>query len=262
MNTEHGLGPCPSELGLERLRVGELGAPEVATVTAHVERCAACTKRLAVLVEAPPPFALDAVWQEARAAATRAQARRPSFLQGFGRLLLLGLTAAAVIAAVAVELRPTPPGDLTKGGDPWRLTVIAKQGEDGAAIVVSGAKLVPGDRLRFQVTTSWDRGYVAIFSLDGAGAVSALVPFTGETVEVRGGERSLLAGAVELDETLGPERIELLGCRRPLPVTELTAALREALTRAGGDLRKVGALGPPASACHRETFWIETVRKP
>ena len=98
---------------------------------------------------------------------------------------------------------------------------------------------------------------MAILSLDSAGVVSSLAPAEGQAIEVQAGQRGLLDGAVELDEAMGPERIELVGCRRAFSVAELAAAARESLARQNGDPSKVGVLAP---GCHQETFWIEKVR--
>jgi hypothetical protein len=120
--------------------------------------------------------------------------------------------------------------------------------------VSSGVRLAEGDRLRFEVSTAWARGFAAIVSLDSVGAVTALAPADGEALEVRGGQRRLLSGAVELDSSTGSERIDLVGCPRPFAIADLLMAARAELTRQGGDLRKLGVLQP---GCQGETFWIE-----
>lgn len=252
MNTEQDVGRCPSEFSLERLRLGESDDSDAGRATAHhVGRCAACTSRMAEIAIAPPPLALDAVWRDVREQHARGPNRFRLFAFGFAGV-------AAISAAVILLLVGTVPStDLVKGG-PWALTVIAKpRGQQEPTRLVSGARLSPGDRLRFEVSTTWPLGYAAIISLDSAGVVSVLVPRAGQAIEVRAGRRILIDGAVELDKTLGHERIELLGCPRPLPVATLAAAAREALLRQGGDLRRVAAIAPD---CHQETFWIEKVK--
>jgi hypothetical protein len=239
---------CPSEFGLERLRLGELTDTQASTdMLTHVAQCVTCTGRLAELGEPPPPLALDEVW----AAAGGGRRRRA---WGWAAV---GLAAAAALVLLLRPARRTD-HDLIKGG-PWSLLVLVR-GEGGrVAAVPSGARLSPGDQLRFEVLTTWARGYVALISLDSANAVTPLYPpGGGASPEIRGGRRVLLDGAVELDQTLGSERIELLGCRQPVAMATLIASARAALTRAGGDLQKVGELAP---GCHRETFWIVKVKR-
>ena len=254
---------CPSEFGLERWLTGELDGSDAAQSTAlHVGACVACATRVATL-SAPPPrsFSLDAVWQAARGPA--AEAPGPTSRPGvrarvtWGRRMTFALTAtAAVVAAIILLVRPSPPPplDLVKGG-PWGLAVVVKpQGRAEVTRILSGAHLSPGDRLRFEVSTTWSVGYAAIISIDSAGAISALFPVEGQAIEVRGGRSVLLDGAVELDRTPGSERIELLGCPRPVAVAKVAAAAREALARAGGELRQVGEIVP---GCAQRAFWIE-----
>lgn len=260
---------CPSDFGLERLRSGELGGSQAGRDTAaHVANCVSCTARMATFAAAPPAFPLDAVWRTAHGPAAsglpareEARARLPDDQRRSRFALPFSLTftaAAAIVAAAVMILRPAPPRDVNilKGG-PWSLTVIAKpRGQSEVARIVSGARLAGGDRLRFEVSTTLAHGHLAIISLDSAGVISPLVPSRadGTTVEVPGGRHVLLDGAVELDLTAGPERIELVGCPRALSMAEVATDAREALARAGGDLRK---LGPIAPGCHQETFWIE-----
>jgi hypothetical protein len=228
------LARCPSELTLERLRQGELPGLESARLEPHVRDCLAC-RRLLEELQAPPP-----------ALAAAPPRRRFSLPMAAG----LGALAAA---GLMLWLRPAR-DTITKGA-PWNLTVVAR-GRDGRVTRLDpGAPLSPGDRLRFEVFTSWPEGHVTLISVDGAGAISRLVP--GESaIAVRGGQRTLLDGAVELDATLGPERILLVGCRRPLAVAEVVAAVRGALVRAGGDPRRMGGLD---LSCAEETFWINKV---
>lgn len=247
------LDACPSEFRLERHRLGEsAGTTEARLVAAHVARCPSCTDRLVDLGLPPPEFPLDAIWEAVRGGGVgkRPARRRP-------RTQAAAVAAFAVVALVALAIvrgPSRPSADLSKGGA-WSLTVIAKlRGGDEVAPVLSGVRLVEGDRLRFEVSTAWPRGFAAIVSLDSAGAVSALAPTDGEAIEVRGGQRRLLAGAVELDSSRGSERIELVGCPRPFAIADLLMAARAELTRQAGDLRKLGPLQP---GCLGETFWIE-----
>ncbi|MEP6653585.1 MAG: hypothetical protein ABJA82_09520 [Myxococcales bacterium] len=258
MSTPNDTGPCPSDFGLERWRLGELAAAgdDGRVHAAHVERCATCADRLRELAASPPLFPLDAVWRAARGERGVASTSRAGGWRRLGPRWLAGMLAgAAAVAATAVMLaRSVPSTDLVKGG-PFALTVIAqRKGKVGGERIPSGTRLSPGDRLRFEVSTTRSSAYIAVVSLDSAGVVSPLAPFTGETVEIHAGRPALLDGAVALDQATGPERVELLGCVHPAPVTSLIEAARGALKRAGGDLRKLERIAP---GCDSETFWIE-----
>jgi hypothetical protein len=262
MNQAREEGACPSEFALERLLLGEAAESEAGRATAdHVDHCASCTDRLAVFSADPPPFPLDAVWRAAREATGRERrlpgarpARRTYWTWLIRGFAVVGTATIALVAAGRLIPRVQPPADQVKGG-PWGLTVIArKHGREEVTRLASGSRLSPGDRLRFEVSTNWTRGYAGVIGLDAHGVVSILAPADGPTVEVRGSQRLLLDGAVELDESIGSERIDLIGCRQQMPVAALADAARVALQRQGGDLRKVGQI---AAGCHQETFWFE-----
>lgn len=257
------LGRCPSEFTLERLRVRELdGSHAGNALAAHVALCASCASRLSELSMPPPAFPLDQVWHAARGGprSPATYTRLRHWRQILGRRLALPFVGATMMTAAAVALfwpSAIVTQDLAKGG-PWGFTVLVKRQDQQQVVrMASGAHLSPGDRLRFEVSTSWPVGYAAIVSLDSAGVVSMLAPAAGRAVEIRRGPPVLLKDAVELDQTMGPERIDLVGCPQPIAVATLAAAARQALARQEGNLRQVGAF---ASGCHQETVWIEKRR--
>jgi hypothetical protein len=233
--TSPGAPRCPSELTLERLRQGELTGDLV--LRAHTAGCPLCQRTLEALAAPPPPMAFP-----------RPRAR-------FFALPALGVMAVAAAALVLV-LRPREE-TISKGAG-WQLSVIALAGDGKVRRVEAGARLRPGDRLRFEVFTRGPRAEVALVSLDAAGTVSSLVPAAGDTVPVPAGRRTLLDGAVELDDTLGAERILLVACPRARPVAEVAAAARQALARARGDAHQVNDLG---LGCEQTSLWIEKVKR-
>jgi hypothetical protein len=240
---------CPSELTLLRLHHGELAGAASANFRAHLATCGACTQRLRDSSGAPPPLDLEAVWRRARGPSWRWLMARLSWQGPVG--LVVG---AATVMLLAFAARPGP-STITKGG-PFTLALVARSGDGRVERIDPGAPLRAGDRLRFEVSTTWPHAQVALVSLDGRGAVTPLVPARGELAQVAGGRRVLLDGAVELDDAVGPERILLVGCPHALSVATVAEAARAALTRAGGDPRRVGDLG---LGCHETTFWINKV---
>jgi hypothetical protein len=251
---------CPSEFTLERWRFGELAAsPEEAPLIAHIEACPGCRQRHAELAAAElPSGSSEPIWSRALAAgkvdglSPKKLWRSPS-----QRWVAPALAGVALAAAVFVAIRRPEPDTLTKGGD-WQIGVIAKTREGSLLRIDPGAPLVPGDRLRFEVFTNWPKADIALVMLDSAGNVSQLAPTGARSLSISGGRRVVLDDAVELDGTLGPERIVLVACARPLQVLEAVASARLALATAHGDPRRVDTLG---TGCHEETFWITKVNR-
>lgn len=117
--------------------------------------------------------------------------------------------------------------------------------------------MLPGDALRFGVKTL-QPGFVAIVSIDGAGAVSTYYPQANELAPIAAGKVQLLDGSIELDETLGAERLLALVCRRPLRTTDVRDAVAAALAQVQGDAKKLD----PARVqpdCAATSFWLEKV---
>lgn len=251
--------PCPSEFALERWRFGELAATsEEAPLIAHIEACPACRRRHAELAEAePPPFDSEAIW--ARALARGAVGPTPRTGWNLTTLRWLGpaLASAALATMLVVVLRRPVPDTLAKGRA-WQLGVIAKTRDGSPRRLDPGAPLAPGDRLRFEVLTNWPKADIALVMLDSAGKVSPLAPAEGRSLSIPGGRRVLLEEAVELDGSLGAERIVLVACNRSLQVAEVVASAQRALTAAHGDPRQVSGLG---TGCYEETFWITKVSR-
>jgi hypothetical protein len=235
---------CPSDFTLQRLRANELPR----TGAGHLDQCPSCQRRLALMAAPPPPLDLPAVLRAASAA-------RPSWRPGFVRRWLLAAAAGAAVAAILVVL-PGRPANQTKG-TAFTLSVIARTGDGSIRRIEPGARLRPGDQLRFEVSTLWPRAGVALVSMDGQGRVSALAPAHGIMTTVEGGRRVLLEEAVELDDTPGPERIWLVACEQPMAIASVMEAARAALLRAGGDPGRVQGVG---TGCHEESVWIERVR--
>lgn len=246
MTDAHG---CPSEFGLERLRLAELAEPDAEVLTAHVQGCAACSRRLADLAAAPAPFDLDGVWRAARLDSAPTAAG-PSWIRRLAARWLLPLAGTAAVATAVLvlgsALRRSGPADLVKGsGDIWNLGVIVKRrGQPTVQRAASGVRLSAGDQLRFEVTTKSVSGYAAVIGADSRGTVTPLAPANGDAILVRGGRPVVLDGAIELDDAPGTERLHLFGCARPIAVAELVRAVRQAST----------------ADCHHETMWIEKVK--
>ena len=164
-----------------------------------------------------------------------------------------GVTAAAVFAWLAPR---RVPDTLTKGSAA-QLRVIAKRRNGPVMRIEPGARLSPGDRLRFEVFTRLPEASIALIMLDSAGAVTRLAPREGPSVSIVGQRPVLLDEAVELDGALGGERIVLVSCSHAVDVNEVVAKARRALADAGGDPHRVDRLG---TGCDEEAFSITKVK--
>ena len=247
---------CPSEFTLERLRFGELaGSPEESLVVAHLDGCVECRGRERSLAEAPSPT-LDgaAIW--ALGSARRRGTRELSWHLPRLRWAAVALVGAAAAASVAFLLPRQSPDILTKGSAA-KLGIIAKRRDGSTMRLESGARLSPGDRLRFEVSTTLPRASIALVLVDGAGAVTRLAPGEGQSLSIASGKRVLLAEAVELDGTLGVERIVLVACGHAVDADEVVARARRALDDAGGNPLQVDPLG---TGCDEETFSMTKVK--
>jgi hypothetical protein len=237
MNTIARNHHCPSELTLERLRQGEIeGAP----LEAHVRSCLACRRLVEELAAPPPPLALA-----------------PRRRRWWAQTALAGAAVGALVTVTVLVLLEPPHAStfLCKGG-PWSLQVFARRPDGQVGRLDPGASVSPGDRLRFQVSSCWEPGEVAILDVEARGEISPVVPPSGATIPVAAGRTTLLDGAVELDGSLGRERLLLLACRRAVALSDLLAAARQALARAGGDPLRMGRVD---RGCAEETLWINKV---
>ncbi len=210
-----GRAECPSDLLLDRLAAGELPAAQAAQLQAHTGTCPACAAHM-------KEARFDALPVDAAAllARIRRGMDRPSLWQ---RLLGSWALRAPVLAVAGACLvlvligRPTPhpgpiaedPGTRAKGG---AILHVHRMLSAGSEEVLSGARLAPGDRLRFVVDLPRP-GYVAILGVEEGGGLYAAWPTDGTTPQARpAGSGQALPGAVALDETPGTETLYLVHC--------------------------------------------------
>jgi hypothetical protein len=229
---------CLSDFALDRLKTGDLEQPaDRARMSLHLADCEPCRARLAeIAAVVAPAFDFSGV--------------KPEKPRRSWRLHAWWLTPLAA-AAIVLLLPWRSPGVRGKGGG-WQLGVVAQYPNGRVSGVSPGAALSPGDQLRFEVGAPTE-AFVSVISLDATGAVTPFVPATGTAIAVRAGQRRLLDGAVRLDDSLGPERLMLLACPRPVPIASVVAAGRAALDKAQGRLAEVTELD---LACAQTSFWI------
>jgi hypothetical protein len=210
---------CCSDLDLDRLALGELSAERAAEVNKHLAESPSCAARSAEFMGVhllerplPPPRA-----------ATNVPARLRHITQGV-------LFAAALAAAMLFVVRPSDDVVTMKGdGDAFEVFVSRPSGD---GVLGEGARVAPGDRLRFVVHTTAPQT-VAVLSIDGAGTVSVYSP-----PRPLAPGRAELPGAIELDNVRGREVLMAFTCDHAVDAGSLVAAVKAGTTPAGCDVMR------------------------
>jgi hypothetical protein len=155
----------------------------------------------------------------ARLSAAPAKPRRWAWLFAPG----VAFAAAAVVLAV-IATRDPGDGEPELGIKGEVALVLHLAPPAGPARRLSdGDPARPGDRLRFEVRAP-AAGYVAVVGIDRRGS-TVYYPFGGTAPVAYDPAEPLLSGAVELDETLGVERVTVLYSRAPFALDAALSAL-------------------------------------
>ncbi len=200
---------CLSDYRLDALRLGALATDARAAAETHLRECTRCGARLAELEADAATFATPKV---------RARA-------------WMGVVATLALAAcVVLWVRRAPPVEVAegvrlKGGAHVELFVehhgrVRRAGLDET--------VEPGDKLQF-AAVSREPAYVAVVSIDGAGAHNVYYAGAQQVEPASQGEATPLPVSIVLDGVLGPERIWAFVCRTP----QREGDLRERLARDG-----------------------------
>jgi len=144
----------------------------------------------------------------------------------------LGLTAAALadaaaVAAVRAHARGRPRLAMAESKGDIDLLVFARKGGRIEMLDRFNRGVRPGDDVRFVLTgTPEGHGFVLVASVDAAGKPNVYFPYDGErSAPLPGPGRWEVPGSIELDETLGPERVFVFFSPRPLDAGDVRAAL-------------------------------------
>ncbi|MHB8874524.1 MAG: hypothetical protein ACYC8T_12620 [Myxococcaceae bacterium] len=210
---------CPPAVEVERHSAGESIDPSWRT---HIEGCANCTSYARELTEAASVF-LKARPAELflRQVERRAQThpKRPVLswvLSGVGALALASLAlvvAPKLLASDEVRF---------KGGDVE--VYFKREGMAEAARVLEGARLEPGDTLRFRYR-GLQSAHLAVIEQDRSGAVTVFAPFGG-THSVRLDSGQFSADAVTLDATTGPAKLFIIHGSKGFELAPLVDAVK------------------------------------
>jgi hypothetical protein len=235
---------CVSDLRFDSWYAGELGPAEARAIEAHLNSCADCRQRHGELRAQAEDF-LARYPQDVRMANGSRIVPSDGRPRRVWRRAVIAMSGGLAAAAGFVWLALLP----AKGGSSWwTLTGRAQPTErrDEAAgvtrvkggarlgfVVKRGSRILeghdglvvhPNDRLRFSITCSEPR-HVAILSRDATGLVSEYFPGDGRSRAFGVSRDVLLDSSVELDDTLGMERIIAVFCAEAFDVAPLAAML-------------------------------------
>jgi hypothetical protein len=226
---------APTDLDLERFRLGEGSEKERAFLKEWLDRDEALQARLAELEEDAQRFAetrnlgaiaastLDRAARPATNAWTTRLFRRPTRQQAASFAVLAGSVAVGLFFLLPLVSRTLESPDVRlKGSSAPRLSVQVLRGAQQWTYQ-EGLEVAPGDRLRF----GWpggQSGFAYLFGADGTGTVVQYAPRAGETATYAEPhkDRHWLPGAVRLDDAPGPERYVVFLCPNALDPEQLT----------------------------------------
>jgi hypothetical protein len=245
------LSPHLSDLALDQLLTGDVDAN--ATTQPHLASCASCAARR---------DQLDAAAQRFRRAAPIeplvARTQKRLVAKSWRRRLAVAVPTTLAAAALLLVVRAPTPELRAKGG--VALDVYRKRTSGAVEALLPESRVQPGDALRFALGAP-QPGYAAVVSIDGAGQVSSYFPQAETLAPIARGQHQLLDAAIELDGTLGRERLIALVCTQAAPLDRVRSAVAVELERVHGDAAQVD----PARAqpdCMATSFWIDKVLLP
>lgn len=237
---------CVSDLTLDRLLQGELSPDRVAAVEAHLRTCERCRMTLADMKQRSVAFA-----ESGEIPMLAARARRTARNRQVVRWATPLVAVAAAVIAVFFVMRAPKPDERMKGRE--TLTLLVKHQRDGAVSQVEpGATLSPGDQLRFSVDLH-EPAYVTVLSVDSASKVSV---YESGPIQYAAGQGIFVDVAVELDDTLGPERFFAILCESA-PAEGLLEKATAALSATAGKPEALESIGSP---CREASMLIVKAR--
>lgn len=220
-----------SSEAIDLLLLAALSDPEAAEARAHLEGCQDCKVRWDELNQDKQRFEQFVFARTLPKVEARVAADRAGFFGRFKLQLLIPLLGVATALALVATMGPgTQTEDDVyvgiKGGQP-SLEVFAVRGAGGVFQVTAGVTLQPKDRIGFMVNPAGAK-YLMVASRDGAGVFSVYHPFGAQQSQPVGPAKARLElpTKVELDGTLGAERVVAVLSDEPVTAEQVEAAIK------------------------------------
>jgi hypothetical protein len=231
MNALLSRGHLSSE-AIDLLLLSALPAPEANEAKQHLDGCDDCRARWQQLNEDKQRFEQFVFARTLPKVEARVAAQREGFFARFKLQILIPILGVATALAVVAT---TGPGTQTeddvyvgvKGAAQPSLEVFAVRGSGGVFPVTAGVTLQPKDRIGFMVNTAGAK-YLMVASRDGAGVFSVYHPFGAQESQPVAPlkVKTELPTKVELDGTLGAERVVAVLSDEPVTAQQVEAALK------------------------------------
>jgi hypothetical protein len=228
----------PSDVAIARLLLGKASEEEARAAAAHAAGCNRCRAELDAAQAARRRFA-EQVFPRTLPEIERRLGPRPRWGLWLGAFAVAG--AAVAILPFLVDPKPHVEDPAWQVKGPGALKVFGRRG-DRVIAVEDGARLRPGDQLRFAVQPG-DARFVLVGSADGRGRASLYYPSV--AVGVDAGQAQLLADSIVLDDAPGPERIFAVFSDRRLEDREVEALLKQIAAGGAEAVRRTHRLPLP-----------------
>lgn len=220
-----------SSEAIDLLLLAALSPPEANEAKQHLDGCDDCRTRWRELNDDKQRFEQFVFARTLPKVEARVAKDRQGFFARFKFQLLIPVLGVAAAAALVATMGPgTQTEDDVyvgiKGGQPT-LEVFAVRGAGGVFPVTAGVTLQPKDRIGFMVNTAGAK-YLMVASRDGAGVFSVYHPYGAQQSQPVAAMKAKmeLPTKVELDETLGAERVVAVLSDEPVTAAQVEAAIK------------------------------------
>jgi hypothetical protein len=139
------------------------------------------------------------------------------------------LAGAGAAAATRARRGMDPGPGATQGKGDFELLVFARKEGRIEMLDRFNRGVRPGDEIRFVLTgTPASAAYVLVASVDASGKTNVYFPYEGDrSAPLAGPGRWEVPGSIELDDTLGPERVYVFFSEAPLDAAPIRSALSD-----------------------------------
>lgn len=226
---------CPSDLALDALAVGECSPSQSQVIQKHIAQCQACAARWELREQgmaAFPSVNRDAMVAKLHQLTAQFEPQpEPSFWEQvrsvFQQPAVLGTSMAMAAIIMMLVVKPNPEGPITdleadtirpKGSS----FTVFKSSNDSVEILANGGKVQIGDKLRFKIEPR-EGIDVMVVGQEANGNIYMAFPVDGSeasrpsTASVQG----ILPGAIELDQSVGREKLYLISCKHPFGLSNV-----------------------------------------